>query len=185
MNEKYTSHEKRYLDMDMNTYCALLPEAVAQIGNGAFLTAGGDIVNPMTIGWAQFGVVWGKPMATVFVRKSRFTFDLLEDADLFHISVPAPDTMKAALAYCGIHSGREGDKLAAAGLTALPSAIGGASGIAHCDTHFECRIVYRQDMTLDALDAKLRARYYGANQALSNGDPHTVFVGEVLAAYRE
>ena len=171
--------------MDMHTYCALLPEAVQQIGNGAFLTAGGEIVNPMTIGWAQFGVIWGRPMVTVLVRKSRYTYDLLAKTDVFSISVPAVGDMKAALGYCGSHSGRDGDKLAATGLIRLPARFGGADGVAACQSHFECRIAYKQDMELDALDAQLRGRYYGSNQALPNGDPHTVFVGELLGAYAE
>lgn len=171
--------------MDMNTYCALLPDAVAQIGKGAFLTVGGEPCNPMTIGWAQFGVIWGKPMVTVLVRKSRYTFELLGRTDVFSISVPAINDMQAALAYCGSRSGRDGDKLAATGLVRLPARCGGADGIAGCRAHFECRIAYRQDMDLDALDEEARARYYGSNQALPNGDPHTVFVGELLGAYTE
>ncbi len=171
--------------MDMNTYCSLLPDAVAQIGKGAFLTVGGESCNPMTIGWAQFGVIWGKPMVTVLVRKSRYTFELLENTDVFSISVPALNDMQSALSYCGSHSGRDGDKLAATGLVRLPARFGGADGVAACKAHFECRIVYRQDMDLAALDETSRARYYGSNQALPNGDPHRILIGELLGAYAE
>ena len=34
-------------------------------------------VNVMTIGWAMIGVVWGKPMMTVFVRPARYTHELI------------------------------------------------------------------------------------------------------------
>jgi len=48
---------------------------------------------------------------------------------------------------------------------------------------FECRIVQKQLLDLDALDPDFRAKYYGSNQALADGDPHVLYVGEVLAAY--
>ena len=37
--------------------------------------------------------------------------------------------------------------------------------------------------SLDTLDPDFRAKYYGDNQALPDGDPHVLYVGEVLAAY--
>ena len=39
----------------------------------ALATAGSiDDYNPMTIGWGPLGVLWGKPIYTVFVSSSRF-----------------------------------------------------------------------------------------------------------------
>lgn len=171
--------------MELSTFCELLPDAVAQIGKGAFLTAGGDTPNPMTIGWAQFGVVWGKPMVLVFVRKSRHTHKLLQGTDRFTVSVPKPDTMKAELGWCGSHSGRDGDKFAGAGLKCAKAQSDGADGVAGCAMRFECRVVQRTDMPLDRLDDALRARFYTPSPALSDGDPHELFFGEVLAAYRD
>ena len=48
---------------------------------------------------------------------------------------------------------------------------------------FECRIVQKQLLDLDTLDTDIRKRNYGSNQALPDGDPHVLYVGEVLAAY--
>ena len=171
--------------MELQDFCALLPEAVAQVGKGAFLTTGGDTPNPMTVGWAQFGVVWGKPMVLVLVRKSRYTHDLLERADTFTLSVPAPGAMKEALAYCGSHSGREGDKYAAAGLKRIPARFGGADGVGDCALRFECKIIQRTDMPLDRLDAALHARFYQPTAALPDGDPHELFFGEALGCCRD
>ena len=41
----------------------------------------------------------------------------------------------------------------------------------------------KQMLELDSLDPELRTKYYGSNQALPNGDPHMLYVGEVIAAY--
>lgn len=166
----------------MEEYRALLDEACGQLPKGAFLMVEG---NPMTIGWAQFGVVWGRPVCTVFVRHSRHTHALLEKSGLFTVSVPAAGTMREALAYCGSHSGRDGDKLAACGLSLLEPRAGGAAPLGGCAMHFECRVVLRAEIDLDCLEPGLRARFYGDNQATADGDPHTVYFGEILAAYRE
>lgn len=162
----------------------LVPQAALQLPRGAFLTAGGDRWNPMTIGWAQFGVVWSRPMATVLVRKSRFTYSLMEKTDAFTLSVPRDGDLQRALAFCGTKSGRDVDKQALSGLTRLPARSGGADAVGECGSAFECRIVGKRLLDLEELDPAVRAQFYGANQAFPNGDPHVIYFGEILAAYR-
>lgn len=96
------------------------PQVIQTLPKGAFLTvshAGRD--NTMTIGWGNIGVIWNKPIFTVLVRPSRFTFGLLEASGEFTVSVPLTD-MSKALALCGSKSGRDMDKFAAAALQKLP-----------------------------------------------------------------
>ena len=169
--------------MDVETFSALLPQATEQLPRGAFLTAGGTVWNPMTIGWAQFGVVWGRPVVTVMVRKSRYTHSLMEQAQVFTVSFPRPKQMGKEIAFCGVRSGRDVDKEKEAGLTRLSPRAGGAEAVAGCDIVMECRIVQKQLLDLDSLDPDFRPKYYGDNQALPDGDPHVLYVGEVLAAY--
>jgi len=161
----------------------LVPQAAQQLPTGAFLTAGGPVWNPMTIGWAQFGVVWGKPVVTVMVRKSRFTYGLMEKTDMFTVSVPRTGELKRELGYCGSHSGRDVNKEKDSGLTRLSARAGAADGVSECGAFFECRILQKQLLDLNTLDPELRAKMYGSNQALPDGDPHVLYVGEVLAAY--
>ena len=53
----------------------------------ALLTAGDkDKFNTMTVSWGGLGTIWGKPVATVYVRKSRYTHDFMEDNDYFTVS---------------------------------------------------------------------------------------------------
>lgn len=169
--------------MDVKEFAQLLPQAVEQLPRGAFLTAGGPVWNPMTIGWAQFGVIWSRPMVTVLVRKSRFTHSLMEGTDVFTLSFPRPKEMGKELAFCGVRSGRDVNKEKEANLSRLAPRAGGAEAVAGCGVVFECRIAQKQLLDLDTLDPDFRAKYYGANQALENGDPHVIYVGEVLAAY--
>lgn len=171
--------------MEAREIFELVPQTAEQLPRGVFLTAGGDVWNPMTIGWAQFGMVWGKPMVTVMVRKSRFTYGLMEKTDVFTVSVPRSGELKTELAFCGSKSGRDFNKEKESGLTRLSARVGGADGVAECGTFFECRIVQKVFGDVSEMDPAIRAKFYGANQAFADGDPHEVYFGEVLAAYRK
>ena len=78
--------------------------------------------NAMTVAWGGFGVMWGNCVAFFAIRPSRYTYAFAEAGERFSLMALA-DGHDAALAYCGTHSGRDGDKIAAAGLTpgVLPS----------------------------------------------------------------
>ena len=170
--------------MEIHEMFQLVPQAAEQLPRGAFLTAGGALWNPMTIGWAQFGTIWSKPVMSVMVRKSRYTYGLMEQSDVFTVSVPHEKTLVKELGFCGSRSGRDVNKQESAGLTRLAARAGGADAVAECGTIFECRIVQKQLLDLSTLDPEIRRRNYGSNQALPDGDPHVIYVGEVLAAYQ-
>lgn len=134
--------------------------------------------NPMTIGWAQLGVIWGRPTATVYVRHSRHTHALLENSRYFTLSVPEKDAMKEVLRFCGTRSGRDVNKLEAQNLTVLPSRFGGQSGLAGCRFHMECRILHRTEIPMENLEEPaILSRYY------PKGDQHTQYIAEILGVY--
>lgn len=160
----------------------LAAEAMEQISAGAFLMTG-EGPNPMTIGWGQFGVVWGRPICTVFVRKSRHSHQLIEEGGKFTVSVPKRGEMKEELKFCGSKSARDVDKLEALGLKTMPSRTGAPAPLAACAIHFECRIVFKAESDLANLDQALLDRFYKGLPNAS-GDPHTIYFGEVLEAYR-
>jgi len=55
-------------------------------------------------------------------------------------------------------------------------------GIKELPITLECRVVYKQDQDLSALDEDKRLRYYKPGTH-DDGDFHTAYYGEVLAAY--
>ena len=166
----------------MEDYKDLFAEAMTQMPKGAFLVADDNV---MTIGWCQLGIIWGKPVCTVFDRQSRFTHDVLEHADHFTVSVPKIGEMAKELGYCATHSGRNTDKFMEGGIARIPSRSDAPAGVSGCSMHFECRILSRTEMDLSRTDSGVTARYYGSNQATPDGDPHTVLFAEILNAYRE
>lgn len=161
---------------------ALWQEACARLDDGGAFLMAGDGKNPMTIGWAQAGVVWGKPVLTVFVRGSRYSHALL-DGGVFTVSFPHEGTMRRELGFCGSKSGRDTDKLAALNLTVSPAKAVPGSVLDGCAFHFECRELFRANSDLTKMDPAILARYYGGKTD-ETGDPHTILFGEILAAYR-
>lgn len=132
--------------------------------------------NVMTIGWATLGIVWGKPILTVFVRPSRFTYPLMEVTGDFTVNVPAPG-MEEAVQYCGMASGRDRDKFADMGLTATPSRQVKSPIIEQCLLHYECKVVHKHDVDPQTLAADILTNSY------PRGDFHRVYYGEVVAVY--
>ena len=82
----------------------------------ALVTAGTpEHYNTMTISWGGLGTLWRRPVATVYVKKNRYTFEFMEQSDYFTVSF-YPEEQRRALSLLGSTSGRDGDKIAAAGL---------------------------------------------------------------------
>lgn len=166
-------------------YTQFLNALAQSPSNGVFLITGPGEPNVMTISWGQCGHIWGKPILTVMVRQSRYTHALLEKSGFFTISVPKPNEFTAQLAHCGSVSGRDENKLSIQGLSLLPARAGGVGGIAGCARHYECRTVFRAESDLRRMDQAILANYYPPAPHMPGGDAHTIYFGEVLAAYGE
>ena len=158
-------------------YMAIAEDAIAKIKKGAFLTVkAGEKLNCMTIGWATFGWIWQKPIMMIAVRSSRHTFGIIEQAEDFTVTVPKGGMAKE-IALCGSKSGREMDKLRAAGLeTGKAKKV--ASPIIKAPGYlYECRIVYKSAMDPAFLDTNYDASLYPQK------DYHTLYFGEIVASY--
>lgn len=134
--------------------------------------------NAMIIGWGQIGSVWGKPVWTVLVRPSRYTYQLIEQTSQFTISVPGADLEKACK-ICGSVSGRDRDKLAEANLRTMPARKVKIPVIDGCIAHYECRVLHSNDVQPGSLVQQI------ADGAYRNGDFHRVYWGEILASYAD
>lgn len=165
--------------MEKKDLTKLAGEAIAQLPEGAFLVSG-DMANPMTIGWATFGIVWGKPICTVFVRHTRYSHELMEKSGSFTVSVPFAGKMREALGICGSRSGRDIDKMDMAKLTL---ADGSSKMIDGCHIHFVCKTVAKTEMDMDNVSKDILTKFYNTNQKTADGDPHTIYFGEIVDAY--
>jgi len=136
--------------------------------------------NPMTIGWGQVGIVWSRPVFTVLVRPTRYTYGGIRAGDSFTVNVPRPGELEEALALCGSKSGRSLDKAEAAGLTWKPAKKVKTPIIAECALHYECEILARVGLVHGSFrDSEVLTTFY------PKGDPHLVVFGEIVACYGE
>lgn len=133
--------------------------------------------NVMTAGWAGIGYIWRKPVLTVMVRASRYTYGLLEKSGEYTVNIPLKNDLSKAIGICGSKSGRDTDKFTEAGLTPVKAKIVTAPIIAECGLHYECKVVYRQILEPGTLHPQFKEQFY------SKGDYHVFFYGEVLASY--
>jgi flavin reductase (DIM6/NTAB) family NADH-FMN oxidoreductase RutF len=149
------------------------------INNQWMLLAAGDFAagtwNAMTVAWGSFGTMWGLPFAQVVVRPQRYTREFMDAYDTFTLTA-YPKAFHAALEVMGSRSGRQGDKAAASGLTPVAAEHVAAPAFAEAELVLECRKLYAQRMTPEAiLDDRAKRCYPQA-------DYHHIYFGEIVCA---
>ena len=156
---------------------------MTETSKGILLTTKADgQVNTMTIGWGFLGIQWAKPIFVVLVRQSRHTKKMLDENPEFTINVPLGAIDPKILGTCGTKSGRDLDKFQELGLVTEPGMTVSVPGIRQLPLTLECKVLYQQDQDAAAIDAAALERYY-AKGTRNDGDYHTMYIGEITAAY--
>lgn len=130
--------------------------------------------NAMTVGWGSLGTMWSKPFAQVVVRPSRHTREFMEQYDTFTLCA-FPEAHRKAVQLLGTKSGRDGNKIAEAGLTPVAATTVAAPCFAAAELVIECRKMYWQDMD----SANFLDRAIGKNYPQK--DYHRIYFGEIVA----
>jgi len=150
------------------------------IGEDWMLITAGELgdCNTMTASWGALGVLWGRQVAFIVIRPTRYTYQFVERSDTFTLSFFGEE-YREALNICGTKSGRDGDKIAEAGLTPLPSP-GGSVYFAEANLVLECRKLYGQDFDPKLfVDKSIDGEVYPAK------DYHRLYVGEIVGCWRQ
>ncbi len=159
------------------SYTHQLEQTLKQLAHGGLLlasTRSDGKSNVMTIGWATIGVLWGLPVLVTLVRPSRYTYQFIEDSQVFTVNVPAPE-MKKYVALCGSKSGRDVDKLAQVA-TSTGQTVNCVT-IDDCPLVYECRVAHWNDIQPDALLPDVHRRAY------PNGDFHRLYYGQIMGTF--
>ncbi len=163
-----------YKDVQIVDYIDLVHQRLAK--GGIFLTAkNGPTTNTMTIGWGGITYFWNRPIFLVPVRESRHTYGIINEVDEFTVSVPIDAKVGHLLQFCGTTSGRQVDKYEEGKLQTYPGRIIETPIIKQCELHYECKILYKQQMDATLLDPEIQERFYP--------DYHKMFYGEILSNY--
>ncbi|MDE5763693.1 MAG: flavin reductase family protein [Ruminococcus sp.] len=149
-----------------------------KIGKEWMLLTGGtmDKFNTMTASWGQLGVLWNKNVLTCYIRPNRYTYEFVENGDMFSASFFGEEFRKV-LSFCGSHSGRDCDKIAETGL--VPSEFDGTVGFEQADMILICRKLYSYDMTENGFltDDGIPEKFFGS-------DPyHRAYIAEIIGVY--
>ena len=166
------------------TFTEIAPTALGDnvfqsIGRDAMLITAGtlDHVNTMTASWGGWGHLWHRDVTFCFVRPQRHTFGFMEQAEYYTLCF-FDKLGQAALDYCGIHSGRDVDKIAATGLTPVADATG-AVYFEQARLVVVCRKLYAQFLTADSfVDQAVQ------DEAYPKSDFHRMYVGQIVRCLR-
>ena len=112
------------------------------------------VANAMTAAWG--GICCSKPPSVcVSLREATYTYGAIVAREAFTVNVPSADQVQLA-DYLGVASGRDADKLAVAGLTAVRAEHVDAPRIDDFPLCLECALIHTVEIGL-----------------------HTLFVGEI------
>lgn len=168
----------------LTDYANVITEA---LGKGILLNTMGDKFNAMVIGWGHVGTLWGRPTFHVYVRQGRYSKGQLDKTGVFTVSVPLEKASAVINRVCGWQSGAQIDKVKEAGLELEDAERNGVPGIRQYPLTIECRVLYAQDQELEKIPEDIRRATYPQDvpgtYPMANRDFHTMYVGEVLAAY--
>ncbi len=138
----------------------------------ALLTAGNEKnFNTMTISWGGLGTIWNKPMATVYVRTSRYTHDYMDNNEFFTVSF-FPEEYREILVTLGSRSGRDMDKMKDSGLTAKKA--GASISFEEAETTLVCKKLVRQRLEVENIPEDIADSLYKGEA------PHDMYIGEVV-----
>jgi flavin reductase (DIM6/NTAB) family NADH-FMN oxidoreductase RutF len=144
---------------------------IQQIGYDWMLITAGDKdhFNTMTAAWGGLGFLWKEPMATIFVRPQRYTYEFTEKYKTFSLCF-FDESQHEALKICGTKSGRDIDKMKATGLTPKVSGQGNIF-YEEATLVIECQKVYFDDINPDNfLDPRPDTNY-------PKKDYHRMYIG--------
>ncbi len=153
----------------------LLLNPVTKIGNEWMLLTAGNALrgfNTMTASWGHLGSLWGYATSLVYVRPQRYTKEFVDREEYYSLCF-FPEGYRKELTYLGSHSGRDGDKVAAMGLT--PVSDENTTWFAEAELVLICRKLYQ---------APVREEYFLDRAVLEANYPHREFhdlyVGQIV-----
>lgn len=126
--------------------------------------------NTMTVSWGGIGHLWNVPVATVYVRDHRYTYQFTEAADGFSLCFFGEE-YREQLTYCGTVSGRDEDKIAHCGFCTLYK--DGVPYFAQAQLVLICKKLYAQDMAAECALSPIVTKQYPEN------DYHRMYIGQI------
>jgi len=127
--------------------------------------------NMMTASWGGLGILWNKPVAFIFVRPTRYTYEFLNQTNEFSLNFFS-EKYRDVLKMCGSKSGRDINKMTESKLT--PMEKHQTIYFAESRVVFLCKKIYFQDLNPANFLSPEIEKNYSAN------DYHRMYIGEII-----
>lgn len=136
------------------------------------VTAGNEEkANTMTASWGGLGTMWGKDVAYVVIRESRFTKEFIDREGKFSLSFPS-EKYRKHMKFLGTVSGRNENKIEEAGVDI--NYHEGVPFIDQGDVIMICRVMSATVIKPeDFVDKDIEGAWY------KDKDYHTMYIAEV------
>jgi len=122
-------------------------------------------------------MLWKKKVVFCFIRPQRYTYQFVEKHDFFTVSFYGEQYRKA-LNICGNTSGRDYDKVKAAGLTPLETEHGSIV-FKESRLFFECIKIYFNDLDSKNFLVPEIEKCYPIK------DYHRMYIGEIVSCFKQ
>lgn len=127
--------------------------------------------NMMTVSWGGFGTIWGKPVVSVYVRKSRYTYEFIEENDYFTLSF-YDEKYKKDLGILGSKSGRGINKKDLVSLH--EEEVGNSISFKEANLTLVCKKIYYDDLKQENMKPEIQEQFYKKDEI------HRMYIGEVI-----
>ena len=154
------------------------------IGKEWMIVCAGDEAhyNMMTASWGGIGWLWNKPVAFVFIRPERYTFEFSEKCGFMTLSFLGNSAeARKIYNFCGSQSGRNVNKTVESGLVPVPMEDGKCVAFEQARLTLVGKKLYADDLKRENFtDPALIDKWYGAH-----GGYHKMYVVEITGAFVE
>ncbi len=144
------------------------------VGNRVIIAStDGTKVNLTSAAWGGVGYLWDKRLVFIFVRKNRYTRELLDATGEFSVSFVDQKEFRGALKYLSLVSGRDEDKIAGSRMNI--TYYDGIPLVEEAGEVLVCKTVFRQELEKEGFcEAGLAEQFYKTED-----DYHIMYAGEL------
>ena len=128
--------------------------------------------NPMTVSWGGFGRIWNQDVCFIFIRKSRYTHEILDKCDSLSISF-LDDKYLSDKVLFGKKSGKDLNKFEESNLHPGFDPDLNTYIISEARRVLKCKKIYEIDLDSNKMKDYIKDEFY------KDGDIHTMYICQI------
>ncbi len=127
--------------------------------------------NAMTISWGQLGILWSKPVVSVYIRNTRYTKKMMDNSSTFSVCFFS-EKYRKELNICGRKSRKDTDKITECSFSRAYE--DNTLYLKEASIIFILKKLYQVDLPIsDSTHPSIKKHY-------KEGESHTQYIGEVI-----